>query len=129
MSSPRLAWYPWFTGDWLAQTRGWCVTARGVARELLDVQWDRGCLPADPEELRTLISASRREWEIAWPVIESLFPAGPAGRQNRALEEEREKAMALVAARKRAAAAGHAARWGNRGPKVVRMRRDGGDDA
>jgi hypothetical protein len=61
MSSPRLAWYPWFTGDWLAQTRGWCVTARGVARELLDVQWDRGCLPADPEELRTLISASRRD--------------------------------------------------------------------
>jgi uncharacterized protein YdaU (DUF1376 family) len=121
--SPRLAWYSWFTGDWLAQTRGWSVTARGVARELLDAQWDRGCLPVDPEELRRLISATRREWELAWSVVEPLFPVGAEGRQNLRLEEEREKAIAFVATRKRASQAGHAARWGNASALAARGRR------
>jgi hypothetical protein len=127
--STRLAWYPWFTADWLAQTRGWPLVARGVARELLDAQWDRDKLPVDVEELRQMIGATRAEWRVAWPVIETMFPAGADGRLNPMLDAQREKAQALVAARKRASQAGHAARWGNRGPKVVRLRRDGGDDA
>jgi hypothetical protein len=88
-SFPMMPWYP---ASFLSSTRGWCVTARGVCRELLDCQWEMGGLPADPEELRRLIGASKSEWKN-WPLVEPKFPICPDGlRRNPTLEKHRRHA-------------------------------------
>src|SRR5882672_244410 len=88
--SERLPWYPWFTGDYLAETQGWPWDARAAYRELLDAQWNMGALPSDPERLRTLVGASRAQWRIAWPFAALKFPDIDGGqRQNATLEARR----------------------------------------
>src|SRR5215475_11830593 len=89
-----LAYMPWFTGDFMTATRGWSVTARGVYRELLDAQWDRGALPADPNELRRLIGATPTEWRAWSQHVEAKFPLGDDGqRRNARLEQHRQHAL------------------------------------
>lgn len=68
-----LPFLPWFCGDFIASTRGWSVTAGGAYRELLDVQWSMGSLPADQKELRAMIGATPAEWRTAWPLVEPKF--------------------------------------------------------
>jgi uncharacterized protein YdaU (DUF1376 family) len=93
-SSARFAWLKWFPRDFQSATRGWPLVARGAYRELLDVAWDMGSLPADPRELRALISATAREWRAAWPFLESKFQIGSDGRRRNArLEEHRHAAL------------------------------------
>lgn len=89
----RLPYLPWYAGDFLSATRGWSVTARGVYRELLDVQWGMGSVPAEPKRLREMIGATASEWRMAWPLVEGKFPVGTDGlRRNPRLEIHREKA-------------------------------------
>jgi uncharacterized protein YdaU (DUF1376 family) len=127
--STRLGWYAWYPSNWLSETRGWPLVARGAARELLDAQWDVGSLPTDTEELRVLIGATPSDWRTARPYVKDFFPVEQGRRLNADLEAERAKAHALIATRKLASQAGNKARWGNRDRKVVRLKRDGGDDA
>lgn len=90
-----LAYMPWYTGDFMTSTRGWPVTARGVYRELLDAQWDRGSLPADPPTLRQLIGATLSEWRAWSTYVEPKFPTCPDGlRRNARLDQHRQKALA-----------------------------------
>ncbi len=72
--SSRLAWYPHFPGNWLAETQGWPLIARGIFRELLDAQWNMGVLPSDPARLRSLVGATATQWRTARPFIETKFP-------------------------------------------------------
>jgi uncharacterized protein YdaU (DUF1376 family) len=77
----------------MSSTRGWCVTARGIYRELLDCQWEIGGLPVDPVALQRLIGATNSEWK-AWPLVESKFPKGDDGlRRNPTLERHRERSI------------------------------------
>jgi hypothetical protein len=56
---------------------------------MLDAQWDLGCLPAPPEQLRQLMNADRSEW-LHWPTIEHKFPVDADGvRCNPELEQRR----------------------------------------
>jgi uncharacterized protein YdaU (DUF1376 family) len=88
---------PWFPRNFLGETRGWSVTAKGVYRELLDAQWDMGALPADPEELRVLIGATPEEWTKGWAKACQKFTATEDGRLiNLPLEENRNKATELA---------------------------------
>jgi uncharacterized protein YdaU (DUF1376 family) len=112
--SARLAWYPFFTGDWLSETRGWPLVARAVYHELLNAQWDLGTLPEDTAQLRTLVGATLREWKVAWPFVVEQFPCIPGGRQNAQLETHRQQALALRDRRQAASQRAHAARWGGR---------------
>src|SRR5438128_6020042 len=90
----RLPWFKWFPGDWLAETQGWPLLARGVYRELLDAQWNMGVLPAEPSRLRKLVGATPREWRVAWPFVSSKFPTVPGGRLHPGLEDRRRQAYA-----------------------------------
>jgi uncharacterized protein YdaU (DUF1376 family) len=110
----RLAWYPLYTGDWLAETRGWPLVARAVYHELLSAQWDLGILPEDPARLRALVGATPREWRVAWPFVGDKFPCVGGGRQNSRLETYRQEALALRDRRKAASQRAHAARWDGR---------------
>jgi uncharacterized protein YdaU (DUF1376 family) len=119
-----LPYLPWFPGRFLSSTRGWTVTARGIYRELLDAQWDRGALPANPAELRQLIGATAAEWKC-WPLlVEAKFPLGEDGqRRNPTLEEHRSRSWDLRERHRKGAKITNDAR---RGPKVVPFRSEGG---
>lgn len=97
-SMPYMLWY---SGDFMRSTRGWSVTAKGVYRELLDAQWDHGEVPADPEELRVVIGATKQEWRDGWRRCAAKFPeVEPGIRRNARLEEHR--AVALASRERRA---------------------------
>jgi uncharacterized protein YdaU (DUF1376 family) len=89
-SLPMLPWYP---SSFMSSTRGWSVTARGVYRELLDVQWEMGALPSEAETLQRIIVATNAEWK-SWRLIEGKFPIGTDGlRRNPRLEKEHANAI------------------------------------
>jgi uncharacterized protein YdaU (DUF1376 family) len=107
-----LAMLPWFPSSFLASTRGWSVTARGIYRELLDCQWDMGGLPADPWELQRLIGATNAEWK-SWVTVELKFSVCSDGlRRNSTLERHRAKSVELKERHQRGAAETNAKRWG-----------------
>jgi uncharacterized protein YdaU (DUF1376 family) len=117
-ATARLAWYPFYTGDWLSETRGWSLVARAVYHELLNAQWDLGTLPRDPARLRALVAATSREWNTAWPFVAEKFPRVPGGRQNVRLEAYRQDALALRDRRRAASQRAHSARWHGRQPST-----------
>jgi len=89
----QFAMLPWFPSSFMSSTRGWPLTAKGIYRELLDVQWEQGGLPADAADLRELVGATPQEWRH-WPRVESKFPLGADGlRRNARLEAHRAKAL------------------------------------
>lgn len=93
----------------------WPLVARAVYRELLDLSWDVGGLPADATDLREIVRASSEEWKRAWPYIERKFPLGEDGlRRNPRLEVHREAAQQMRAAKSAGAAKTNAKRWGSR---------------
>jgi uncharacterized protein YdaU (DUF1376 family) len=116
----RLAYLPWYCGDFMSSTRGWPVTAKGVYRELIDCQWDLGYLAEDPDELRILIGATPAEWRIAWtPWVEQKFPVGLDGhRRNARLEVHRDKAKKISAARAEAGRLGGQSKAAGKGFRV-----------
>jgi uncharacterized protein YdaU (DUF1376 family) len=106
---------PWYTGHFMTSTRGWSVTAKGVYRELLDAQWDRGVLPADPKELRGLIGATPAEWRAWASLVEAKFPLCPDGmRRNARCDRDRQNQLAKSAMRQE---------FGSRGGKASAERR------
>jgi uncharacterized protein YdaU (DUF1376 family) len=87
---PYLSWFP---RDFASSTRGWPLIARGAYRELLDAEWDLVHLPEDPEKLRQLAGATKREWRTAWPYLEPKFPVAEGKRFNLRLESHRREAI------------------------------------
>lgn len=115
---PQFAKLPWYPRDFSSATRLWPLVARGVYRELLDLQWDvggmePGTLPEDDQELRLLVRASLAEWRIAWPLVEPKFPKVEGGRRNQRLEEHRQAAVREYLARLSGAHKTNAKRHGN----------------
>lgn len=107
---PRMPWYP---RDFRSSTLLWPLVARGVYRELLDLSWDLGGLPADPDDLREILRASLEEWKRAWPYIEPKFPIAEDGlRRNPRLEIHRKAAQRMRAGKSAGAAMTNAKRWG-----------------
>jgi uncharacterized protein YdaU (DUF1376 family) len=110
----RLAWYPWFPSDFLAETRGWPALARGLYRELLDAQWTMGGLPPKPGELRCIVQYTSEEWRQAWRYVKHHFPERAGRRRNDWLEAQRQEAAARYERRRAAGLRGTAVRWGSR---------------
>jgi len=103
--SPGLPFMTWYPRDFRASTLGWPLAAKSVYRELLDVQWDLGGLPAFERELRALLTgATAAEWRTAWRYIEQKFPVDSDGkRRNARLELHRSRALDLQEGRRRGA--------------------------
>ena len=76
---PRMPWYP---SSFFDSTRTWPFVARAIYRELLDISWDAGCLPADPEELRKMLGVAVSDWQKAWPLVSPKFRADNDGPQR-----------------------------------------------
>jgi uncharacterized protein DUF1376 len=93
------AWYRWHWEAFIKATRGWNFIQRAIYRELLDVQWQEGAVPIEPERCRRMIGCDRQQWEEAWPAIEEKFPIGRGrskARRNPKMAAERERSIAAI---------------------------------
>jgi uncharacterized protein YdaU (DUF1376 family) len=66
------------------------VTAKGIYRELLDLQWEDSGVPLTEDDARAIIHATEEEWAHFSPYFSQCFPDG----KNEKLAELRESAVA-----------------------------------
>jgi hypothetical protein len=71
--------------------------ARAIYRELLDIQWENGCLTR-VEQMLNIIGASDQQWQEFAPYLDELFPNGV----NPKLDLMRKEAVAFKESRSRA---------------------------
>lgn len=72
--SEDLPYYPFYPRQFAKTVLGWPAIARGVYRDLLDMQWIHGRIPSDPELCRNMLNCTPEEWHIAWRFCQSKFP-------------------------------------------------------
>lgn len=88
-----LPWYKWFSRDWLASETRFelSLAERGLYRDLLDIHYCEGSIPASENVLLKMSSATPEEFASSWPNVSRLFSPHPGfdGRlvNNRALAE------------------------------------------
>jgi uncharacterized protein YdaU (DUF1376 family) len=113
MAEASLPMLPWFPGDFMKSTRGWSITAKGLYRELLDLQWEMGPLPKEPEKLQALAGATDQEWAAGWPYVGPKFPVSRGRcRANVRLEIHRSRSQKLTDGRKKGAEITNLKRYG-----------------
>jgi uncharacterized protein YdaU (DUF1376 family) len=72
-------------------------TARGLYHALLDAQWEKGSIPAEPEVCERLLRCEAGDWAHFAPFFDQCFPVCADGRRrNVRLDEDRERAQELV---------------------------------
>jgi hypothetical protein len=84
----------------MKSVRGWSFAQRALYRELLDIQWQEGVIPKEPERCRQMTGCPRDLWIESWPVVEEKFPliASASGyRQNPKMAVERASALRAIA--------------------------------
>jgi uncharacterized protein YdaU (DUF1376 family) len=102
-SSPNIStpmgWYPWYPRDFASSitVRSMSFTARAIYRELLDIQWENGCL-TDVERLLNILAISQEQWSEFAPYLDELFPDG----RNIRLDQLRTEAIERQKAKKSA---------------------------
>jgi len=99
---------PLYVRDFLTSTIGWTAEERGHYLTLLMIQWDRGSLPAEADDLDRLSPGVCR----CWPVLASKFPVCDDGtRRNAKLEEHRCRCVEIREKRSQAAKSAASGRW------------------
>lgn len=89
-----IGYYKWYPRDFMSSktVRRMSVTAKGVFRELLDLQWEDGSVPTDSDEARETIGATVEEWASFAKFFDVCFPNGV----NQQLAEQREQSMSAI---------------------------------
>lgn len=89
-TSTPIGWYKWYSRDfWASMTvRSMSPIARSIYRDLLDVQFEHGCLPPKERFMRAL-GWSETDWQEFEPYLEECFPNGI----NPKMDEIRQQAI------------------------------------
>jgi|694.fasta_scaffold03647_40 hypothetical protein len=89
-TSTPIGWYKWYSRDfWASMTvRSMSPIARSIYRDLLDVQFEHGCLPPKERFMRAL-GWSETDWQEFEPYLEECFPNG----MNPKMDEIRQQAI------------------------------------
>lgn len=87
-----IGWYPWYPRDFATSiaVRSMSLVARGIYRELLDIQWEHGCL-TDVERLLNIIQATPEQWQEFAPYLHECFPNGRNERLHLLREDAKER--------------------------------------
>jgi uncharacterized protein YdaU (DUF1376 family) len=107
VSDDRYPWYPWYVRDYRSSDRVLALTPlqRGIYRELLDVAWMKGWIPAnDIIELARAARVPVSMMQRNWPAIRQLFEPLPGLDGERLTSERLERERAQVDKRRAQAA-------------------------
>jgi uncharacterized protein YdaU (DUF1376 family) len=89
MSNRDLPMMPWFPKEFAAATSTWSFAERSAYRALLDVEWEEGALPDEPERLARAIGMELAEFKKVWPKVRRKFVKADGELFNERLEEHR----------------------------------------
>jgi len=98
-TSTPIGWYKWYSRDfWASMTvRSMSPIARSIYRDLLDVQFEHGCLPSRERFMRAL-GWSETDWQEFEPYLEECFPNGINPKmdeiRNQAIEDREKQVRA-----------------------------------
>ena len=107
---------PLYVRDFLTSTIGWTAEERGHYLTLLMIQWDRGALPGDADDLERFSPGVAQ----CWTVLDSKFPVCEDGaRRNARLEEHRDRCIGIREKRSRAAKAAASGRWSGDASRIA----------
>jgi hypothetical protein len=88
-----LPWIKWNPTKWLSsETRfGMNTSERAIYLDLLFLNYEKGSLPSDLDQLAGMAVVSREEFDRAWPKVSKKFPprvADPTRLSNEVVEDE-----------------------------------------
>lgn len=107
---------PLYVRDFLTSTIGWTAEERGHYLTLLMIQWDRGSLPAEANDLERLSPGVRQ----CWSVLAGKFPVCEDGtRKNAKLEEHRCRCVEIREKRSQAAKSAASGRWSGDASRIA----------
>lgn len=107
---------PLYVRDFLTSTIGWTAEERGHYLTLLMIQWDRGSLPAEANDLERLSPGVRQ----CWSVLAGKFPVCDDGtRRNAKLEEHRTRCVEIREKRSQAARSAASGRWSSDASRIA----------
>jgi len=107
--------YPWYVGDYQADTMHLDATGHGIYRQLLDAYWMRqGPLPANDAILMQISRATPAQWKALKPIIAAFFRVTDTHWHHGRVEQEIQKARDQKLVKSKAGIAGNKVRWGNR---------------
>ena len=98
MAHTPLGWYKWYPRDFMASSkvRRMSITAQGVYRALLDLQWEDGNVPETYVEAKLILGLTEVE-AMSFEVFYDLcFPGG----KNPKLHSQRSQQLAFIEAQK-----------------------------
>lgn len=101
------AWMPLYIADYLADTGHLTAAEHGAYLLLIMRYWQDGGLPADERLISRYSRLSASEWSESRDVIAALFEDGW---KHKRIDDELEKASAIIAKRRGAANARHGAK-------------------
>ncbi len=99
MADTPLGYYKWYPRDFYSsiKVRGMSFTARAIYRELLDLQWENGCLTS-VQQMLNVLGITSEQWSEFAPYLDQLFPGGINERldalRSEAIESQSKKAKA-----------------------------------
>jgi uncharacterized protein YdaU (DUF1376 family) len=107
---------PLYVRDFLTSTIGWTAEERGHYLTLLMIQWDRGSLPAETNDLERLSPGVCE----CWSVLAGKFPVCDDGtRRNAKLEEHRTRCVEIREKRSQAAKSAASGRWSSDASRIA----------
>ena len=107
---------PLYVRDFLTSTIGWTAEERGHYLTLLMIQWDRGSLPAEANDLDRLSPGVCQ----CWSILAGKFPVCDDGtRRNAKLEEHRCRCVEIREKRSQAAKAAASGRWSGDASRIA----------
>ena len=107
---------PLYVRDFLTSTIGWTAEERGHYLTLLMIQWDRGALPAEANDLERLSPGVCQ----CWSILAGKFPVCEDGtRRNAKLEEHRTRCVEIREKRSQAAKSAASGRWSGDASRIA----------
>ena len=107
---------PLYVRDFLTSTIGWTAEERGHYLTLLMIQWDRGSLPAEANDLERLSPGVCQ----CWSILAGKFPVCDDGtRRNAKLEEHRCRCVEIREKRSQAAKSAASGRWSGDASRIA----------
>lgn len=107
---------PLYVRDFLTSTIGWTAEERGHYLTLLMIQWDRGSLPAEANDLERLSPGVCQ----CWSILAGKFPVCDDGtRRNQKLEEHRCRCVEIREKRSQAAKSAASGRWAGDASRIA----------